>query len=366
MSIPAQRPPGVDDATWAATVHNGCQNGVFRRIIGDLAPKFLNDPTQVPLARGMALHAVMSYLPEEDADWFSAADVVSFSLASLDLLKDATVLEMSPAMKLRFVGRAIQASRMARDAETMLQKRRKEREAMSPERVRRIRDPLGLSPVPEQPPARAMTSEAWAEMTAELERRLRESEAWVAADDPPADVERPASTPAAADPAWAELERRLRETGAWLAADEPPNEVQQAVGTPAMVEPACARAAVDHVATPGRTAADNRATPGAPAEDNAPAWAAAAEASPHGQAAAPAAAPAVPQATPEPAVRGAQSAISSAMSDLVPRLAERFRNAAPGEDAGHVIMAETKRLCEQLRSQTRPTKPHHNRKHRLA
>ena len=147
---PPRCPPGVDYKTWADAMTQECQNGVRRRIIGELAPQFLPDPKQQTLARGIALHAVQSYLPEADADWFNAADTISFSLASLDLLRDTVTQDMTQAMKLRFIDRAIQSARTARAAEAALQKRRKEREAMGPDRVYELR--FGIAPNAEPAP----------------------------------------------------------------------------------------------------------------------------------------------------------------------------------------------------------------------
>ena len=203
-------PPGVDPVAHSDAVRRKCREGIYRRIVTDLGPKFINDPDQQVLARGSAVNAIMSFLPECDADWFNAADIVSFSLTSLDLLKDAATLDMSPAMKLRFVGRAIQASKMAREAETALQRRRKERQAMGPALIHRILDPVGIAlpvstqadPDDPEPPMDAAHRQALAEMTAQALRQLDELNAAIAAskaaDDAP--ITPGAISPAPIDP----------------------------------------------------------------------------------------------------------------------------------------------------------------------
>ena len=182
-------PPGTNYAPWAEAKNRDFSNGIHHRVITDLAPHFDKDPVNLPLAMGMAMRAVMSLLPEEEADWFNAGDIVSLSLTSLDLLKDAATLDMPPALKLRFVGRAIQASKEAREVEATLQKRRKEREAMHPERVRRIRDPLGYNNTQPQPqPAATAVHAAFAGMAADIERMMREAEHAAQSDAPDPEV----------------------------------------------------------------------------------------------------------------------------------------------------------------------------------
>jgi hypothetical protein len=192
MSTPASLfappPPGTDPEQHALAIRQKCRGVIYRRIVSDLGPKFLIDPAQQELARCTALHAVYSFMPECDADWFNAADIISFSLTSLDLLKDASTVEMSPALKLRYVGQAIQASKMARQAETALQKRRKERQAMGPELIHRILSPLGAAiPVsaqydtrPAEPPADPARDQALAEFNEHLLRQLDEIDAKLA------------------------------------------------------------------------------------------------------------------------------------------------------------------------------------------
>jgi hypothetical protein len=207
MSTPASLfappPPGTDLEEHALAIRQKCRDVIYRRIVSDLGLKFLKNPDQQELARCTALHAVYSFMPECDADWFNAADIISFSLTSLDLLKDASTVEMSPALKLRYVGQAIQASKMARQAETALQKRRKERQAMGPELIHRILGPLGAAiPVsaqydtrPAEPPADPARDQALAEFNEHLLRQLDEIDAKLAAsasdDANPADSEDP-------------------------------------------------------------------------------------------------------------------------------------------------------------------------------
>lgn len=197
---PPRCPPGVDYKTWAQAMTQECQNGVRRRIIGELAPQFLPDPKEQTLARGIALHAVQSYLPEADADWFNAADTISFSLASLDLLRDTVTQEMTQAMKLRYIDRAIRSARTARAAEAALQKRRKERQAMGPERVYQLR--YGIVPEPEPEPAPPPIAHPdYAAEAAKILRSLDEIDAAMAQlDDPPPEPEPARPDPEPAQP----------------------------------------------------------------------------------------------------------------------------------------------------------------------
>jgi hypothetical protein len=165
-------PPAADGHAWVKA--RDVREGILRHVIAGLAPQFDKDPTHLPLANGMAMHAVLSLLPEEEAGWFSAADIVSLSLTASDLLKDAATVDMPPAMKLRYVGRAIQASKEARAIEATMQKRRKEREAMHPERIRRIRDPLDLARTQPSPAYDAKSEAAFAPIEAEILSRLDE------------------------------------------------------------------------------------------------------------------------------------------------------------------------------------------------
>ena len=158
-------PPGADYKTWAAATLSRMQIGIFRRVVNDLAPHFLPDPAQRDLAIGMAMHAIRCYMPENDADWFSAADIIAFSLTAHDLLKDAARPGLAPAMKLRYVGRAIQASRTARQAEAALCRRRQERQSMDPAHLQYILDNFARSappePAPQPEPQPAATTPDW-------------------------------------------------------------------------------------------------------------------------------------------------------------------------------------------------------------
>ncbi len=216
-------PPGTNYAPWAEAKNRDFSNGIHHRVITDLAPHFDKDPVNLPLAMGMAMRAVMSLLPEEEADWFNAGDIVSLSLTSLDLLKDAATLDMPPALKLRFVGRAIQASKEAREVEATLQKRRKEREAMHPDRIRRIRDPLGYNNTQPQPqPAAPSVHAAFAGMAADIERMMREAEHAAAEADAPELAATDAQAAAGAGYAFHAADETAIEVAANPSADTPP------------------------------------------------------------------------------------------------------------------------------------------------
>ena len=154
MPMATQCPPGTDYAAWAAATAKLQMRSVYQRVVENLAPLIRNnaDKDDWPLACSMAMRAIASYLPETDADWFSASDIVSFSLTATDLLNDARNPDLSPAMKLRFVGRAIQASRTARQTEAALTRRRKERNAMDAQSLQRVTDLRNLEPHTPHPP----------------------------------------------------------------------------------------------------------------------------------------------------------------------------------------------------------------------
>ncbi len=198
MPLSTQSSPGVHNS-WATAVMN--RDGIHHRVVDDLAPLLLDDASQdSSLARGTALRSLLSFSPETDADWFNASDIISFSLISIDLLKDARTLDMPPAMKLRFVGRAIQASRTAQQADAALRRRRKERDAADPNRLDRIAnlDPVPPSeqPVPEQ--VAAALRQAFAEMAEELQTLSQETA--TAAEDVPAEA--PATEPHPVQPTF--------------------------------------------------------------------------------------------------------------------------------------------------------------------
>ena len=114
------------------------------RIAGDLAPHLADKPQDRSLAMNMAWRMVKAYHPCSEAEVTGAARIVSLSMTQLDLLRDATQADLTPAMRLRFVQVAVNVNRAIGQNERALERQQRAeerravtRQALAPERVNR-------------------------------------------------------------------------------------------------------------------------------------------------------------------------------------------------------------------------------------
>ncbi len=114
-------------------MHNDPNSGLFMRVADDLVPHFVHSPTShgVAIVHTIAMRAVLSYLPNTAAELITAGRIVSLSLTSLGLLRDAAQPGMAPDMKLKHIRTAVAVERAACQMETQLERRRKQRHAMA-------------------------------------------------------------------------------------------------------------------------------------------------------------------------------------------------------------------------------------------
>ncbi len=152
-------------------------------------------------AHTTAVRSLRSFVPETDADVLAAGDVVSFQMASLDLLHDAAAPGVTPAMKLRLVGQAIAASRIACRTETLLEQRRKFRSKGDPAVVNAMLGNNPPTPAPVESHMDRTIRQAYEQFVAEVAAQQAEA-ATPQATTPEPDTASaiPASTEAPAQP----------------------------------------------------------------------------------------------------------------------------------------------------------------------
>ncbi len=121
-------------------------DGLLVSVAVQLAPLFETADTDPDYARKSALSALTAYQPESRADFVNIARILAFSMATLAALGMAAADDLTPALKMRYFGRANALNRSADQSErTMMQRRRDQRANPSAER------PAHLGPRPADP-----------------------------------------------------------------------------------------------------------------------------------------------------------------------------------------------------------------------
>jgi hypothetical protein len=92
------------------------------RLVVFLMPYFLALTPDFEQARAEVLETLASYGARTRSEMISAAQIIAFSFAALEMLAEAQVTEMSPSMRLRFNGCANGLNRSCRQNETRLAK----------------------------------------------------------------------------------------------------------------------------------------------------------------------------------------------------------------------------------------------------
>jgi hypothetical protein len=156
----------------------------LRFILADqLIPLFQTGPTDVPLARLMALGALEAYNPESRADYVNSARTIAFSIASLALLGHAAADVVPMTEKMRAYGRANALNRSADQSERTMMQRRRYQNAHAP-----AEQPHAINPNPEPRPSEP-TESSRIESDAQVEAAVAEALAVHRAHRPPAEPE---------------------------------------------------------------------------------------------------------------------------------------------------------------------------------
>jgi hypothetical protein len=95
------------------------------RVVRDIAPSLSGRPQDQEMAEKMAWRMVRSYAPTSEAQVLGAARAISLSLVQLDLLRESTNRDLTPAMKLRFINAAVSVGREVRGTEQALERRQR-------------------------------------------------------------------------------------------------------------------------------------------------------------------------------------------------------------------------------------------------
>jgi hypothetical protein len=174
---------------------------LMMRIAGDLAPNLSDKPQDHAPALRMAWKMVQAYHPGDESEATAATRIVALSMTQLDLLRECTKPDLTPAMKLRTINAAVRINREINQTDRALQRRQLAEE----------RRPIAQQPVePERSnrssnkPAvdEAMIAEALRE-AARMDAHRRQQAAATSAQAEPVRPEPPLSKPVAhpAEPA---------------------------------------------------------------------------------------------------------------------------------------------------------------------
>ena len=112
---------------------------LLNRIAEDIAPHLAERPQDRLMALQMAWRTVKSYAPGSEAEVLAAGRIVSMSFVQMDLLRETTKRDLTPAMKLRLVRGAVSLNREICQNERLLDRR---------QRVEERRPARELSPEP--------------------------------------------------------------------------------------------------------------------------------------------------------------------------------------------------------------------------
>ena len=139
-------------------------DGVLFSVAGQLAPLFETKDTDPDDARQSAMSALAAYHPESRADFVNIARILAFSMASLAALGMAVADDLTPALKMRYFGRANALNRSADQSERIMMQRRREQRANPPaERPAHLRPrPADPEPSPDDAAIDAAVEEAMA------------------------------------------------------------------------------------------------------------------------------------------------------------------------------------------------------------
>jgi hypothetical protein len=107
-------------------------DGVLFSVAGQLAPLFETKDTDPDDARQSAMSALAAYHPESRADFVNIARILAFSMASLAALGMAVADDLTPALKMRYFGRANALNRSADQSERIMMQRRRDQRANPP------------------------------------------------------------------------------------------------------------------------------------------------------------------------------------------------------------------------------------------
>jgi hypothetical protein len=100
-------------------------DGLIDRLANYLAPLFVTNTRDLPVARLMAVRTIASYQPETQADFINIARSISSSMSALAALRRAAAEDMPPALQLRYFGSANSLSRSADQSERTMERRRR-------------------------------------------------------------------------------------------------------------------------------------------------------------------------------------------------------------------------------------------------
>ena len=160
---------------------------LLTRIAEDIAPYLAERPQDRINAMQMAWRMVKSYAPASEAEVLNAGRIVSMSLVQLDLLRETTKRDLTPALKLQYVRAAVALNREISQTERLLERRQRGQERQparqfspAPDRVSRASDNGAVAQMIAEQEMEAFR------MGQELERTREKTEAMVAAaGDPP-------------------------------------------------------------------------------------------------------------------------------------------------------------------------------------
>jgi hypothetical protein len=99
--------------------------GLIDRLANLLAPQFVTNSDDFPVARIMAGRTMASYQPGSQADFINVARTIAFSLSALSVLGLAATADMPPALRLRYFDKAVMLNRGADQSEHAMEKRRR-------------------------------------------------------------------------------------------------------------------------------------------------------------------------------------------------------------------------------------------------
>ncbi len=121
-------------------------DGLLFSVAGQLAPLFETKDSDPDQARKSAMSALAAYHPESRADFVNIARILAFSMASLAALGLAAADDLTPALKMRYFGRANALNRSADQSERIMMQRRRDQRANPPAEL-----PAHLRPRPVNP-----------------------------------------------------------------------------------------------------------------------------------------------------------------------------------------------------------------------